>query len=442
MPNKLTYRTGWIYIVLIVAVPVVTWLQINGFGNFSDGYGFFYSFGRIFGLMALCLYAINFMLSTRLRMFDDLFGGMNRAYMAHHTVGGLAFVAMLMHPLLLATGYMAGGLTKQAAALLLPTFGAFVNWPVNFGIFALTATSTLLFITFYTKLKHEKWLKTHQLLGLAFSLVGLHVYLIPSDVAHHIFLRVYMLSLVSLGLIAYTYRTVFGEQLVQRKHLVVTEVARVAKKSIRITLRPREPRDALRFAPGQFVFVRFRQTGLPYEFHPFSITVRAGSPEVSLIVKASGDYTSQLWKLQPGAAAEIEGAFGRFYAQVPAGQPQIWIAGGIGITPFLSMAKSLTPQANVELFYVADDGSDIVEYNEIMQVVGQLQGHLRFTLHYSSQQGRISAATIQQQSPGGLAGKHVLLCGPPPMMNSLRQQLMQAGVAKQCIHTEEFTLAS
>lgn len=441
MFRALTYRTGWIYVVALTAVPVLIWFYAYGLDQFATAFGFWKALGKLAGLVALVLYALNFVLSTRLPLFDELFGGLNRAYTAHHIIGGVALMAMLAHPLLMAFGYMAGGLARDGMRMLLPSIGASVDWPLNLGFASLAVTFGLLYITFFMKLRYEAWFKTHQVLGVAFLLAGLHAYLIPSDLTTLPSLRAYMLVIIGLGLVAYGYRTVFGQLLVRRRKMVVAAVTPVSKRSIRISLMPRSPLDRLAFMPGQFVFVRFRQPGIPDQVHPFSVTSGMGSQQVDLIIKTLGDYTGRLWQLRPGAMAEVEGAFGRFYAHAPPNRPQVWVAGGIGITPFLSMAKSLPAQSGVELFYVVEDANDLVEYNELMQIVSQMPGRLSLQIYMSRQQGRITAGYIAQHSMNGLAGKHILLCGPPPMMASLRRQFQQGGISDNRIHSEEFMLS-
>ena len=77
------------------------------------------------------------------------------------------------------------------------------------------------------------------------------------------------------------------------------------------------------------------------QFHPFSITSAPGERTLRITVKAIGDYTSVLRRLEEGAEAIVEGPFGSF-SNLGLAQPrQIWAAGGIGVTPFLSMARSL-----------------------------------------------------------------------------------------------------
>ena len=68
-------------------------------------------------------------------------------------------------------------------------------------------------------------------------------------------------------------------------------------------------------------------------------------------VKALGDFTARLGqKLDVGQAVRVQGPFGRFRMSGTA--DEVWIAGGIGITPFLAWAAALSPDARpVHLFY-------------------------------------------------------------------------------------------
>jgi predicted ferric reductase len=60
---------------------------------------------------------------------------------------------------------------------------------------------------------------------------------------------------------------------------------------------------------------------------------------LSIGVKALGDCTRKIQSIEPGVMARVHGAFGNFLAERPA-SPQLWIAGGIGITPFLGQLRA------------------------------------------------------------------------------------------------------
>ena len=119
----------------------------------------------------------------------------------------------------------------------------------------------------------------------------------------------------------------------------VESVKAINDRVVAIEMAPRG--RAMRFSPGQFVFVQFFQRGISTEAHPFSVSSTPEDGRLRIVVKALGDYTSRLPALRRGAVARIEGPFGKFSHHNCPNRKQVWIAGGIGITPFLSMAGTL-----------------------------------------------------------------------------------------------------
>jgi predicted ferric reductase len=137
----------------------------------------------------------------------------------------------------------------------------------------------------------------------------------------------------------------------------------------------------------------------------------------------------------------VEGAYGRFSYGNFGNSQQIWVAGGIGITPFLSMARALGPDvARVDLYYSVKNESELVGLAELQAVQASGQNQVfRLFPFVADKQGFLTAAYIDQYS-GGLQGKDVLLCGPPPMMKALKKQLRDLGVPRRRVHSEEFSL--
>ena len=118
---------------------------------------------------------------------------------------------------------------------------------------------------------------------------------------------------------------------------IVQAVRPVAEGIVEISLKPLA--DAFKVNPGQFALVAFfagptfRGCG---EFHPFTISAVGADGEIRFGVKALGDCTRKIQSIEPGVMARVHGAFGDFLADRPAA-PQLWVAGGIGITSFLSL---------------------------------------------------------------------------------------------------------
>src|SRR5476651_1983158 len=106
------------------------------------------SIGQVAGIVGLTLFAFNLLLSTRIKLFEDLFGGLNKVFIAHHIIGGVALIALLIHPIFLALRLIPSSM-HDAALLLIPTFG---NLPVAYGIVALIGMIALLIITYFFSL--------------------------------------------------------------------------------------------------------------------------------------------------------------------------------------------------------------------------------------------------------------------------------------------------
>lgn len=123
----------------------------------------------------------------------------------------------------------------------------------------------------------------------------------------------------------------------------------------------------IRYKPGQFLFIRFPGVkGLSWQ-HPFSISGTTLSNNLRLSIKALGDHTRRMHRLlEPGTKVEIEGAFGRF-SYTSGGKRQLWIAGGIGITPFLSWICSFDDNFNreVDLFYTVSRAEEFLHLEEL-----------------------------------------------------------------------------
>jgi predicted ferric reductase len=150
-----------------------------------------------------------------------------------------------------------------------------------------------------------------------------------------------------------------------------------------------------------------------------------------------GDYTRAMRALEQGASARVEGPYGKFSYRHASARRQVWIAGGIGITPFLSMARSLRdPELDVVLFYAVKERSDAVFVDELESIARASPG---FTLVVVVEEevGFVTADLVAATT-GGLEGKDFLVCGPPVMINALRAQLAAKGVPPGRIHFELF----
>ncbi len=454
---------GWGVTIALCSVPIVLWYQLHSPETITTFGAWLLNFGRITGLVGTVMYALNLVFATRLKFLEFWFGGLNRVYIAHHVLGGLALVMLSLHPLLLAMRYVVPNSLgqmhlKEAALVLLPNgifpIEALFNtshdfhqsvlqqWAIFFGIIAFWGMVGLLLVTFFIIIPYRLWLISHKFLGVAFVISALHIIFINSDTSASGAMKTYMLVMIGIGVAAFIYRTLAGNILIKHFTYQVREVNIPAQNVVQITL------DALGkgmpYKPGQFVFIRFRHAGgdISREWHPFSISSSPRESGLQLSIKALGDYTSRLSAIQVGTIADIEGAYGRFSYVNHRNRNQIWIAGGIGISPFLSMVKDMPESGmHVDLYYSVRNESELIDWSLLYNSAMRMPDALRVIPFISEREtGFLDVPYIIEKS-GDIVGKDFYICGPPAMMASIKKQLRAQGVPGASIHSEEFAMS-
>ena len=193
----------------------------------------------------------------------------------------------------------------------------------------------------------------------------------------------------------------------------------------------------MRHRAGQFGFISFAGLGLS-EPHPFTLSAAPREDgQLRMSIGPLGDYTIRLMsRLEVGAKARVEGPFGDFGM---ARGPQVWVAAGIGITPFAAMAGTVTAESGpITLFYSVKTRKQAAHLEELEAVAAQ---HANFTLivRETSIEGRLSAGTITD-AVGDLQGKHVLYCGPAMLRKALWEGLRGHGLTARRFHYEMFEI--
>lgn len=429
-------RIGLAAIVIVTLLPIFLWADMKPFAlRFGDSFLALTSIGQVTALVGMTLFSVTMILSARVSFLEDYFGSLDRVYRIHHYTGTLGVLLIMVHPLALAVRLVPISVV-EAAKSLVP--GA--DWAINFGIFSILLFMLLLSITFYSKWRYQFRYVTHQMLGGAFFLGILHTMLIPSDISSNLLLRYFILSLAMLGLVAYVYRTILGKLAVKRYEYIVDAVSDLGQGITEVVMSPSN--EVMSYKPGQFIFISFVDGGISKETHPYSISSAPTQNKLAITSKALGDWSGTLKDLRVGAKARIEGPFGAFSYLRAKNSKQIWVAGGIGITPFLNMARNLyinqREDLSIDFYYATRTPEEMVFYNEL-KTISEVYPNLRLIPHSSEEKGFLTADVIKSTS-GGLTDADIFVCGPPPMMNSLKSQFSAAGIPKRFVHMEEFKL--
>ena len=113
--------------------------------------------------------------------------------------------------------------------------------------------------------------------------------------------------------------------------------------------------------------------------------------------------------------------------------------GGIGITPFLSALRSMTPGhgKTVRLYYCVRAASEALFFDELEARAADLAGVT--IVRFDSGTGkRINAYVIKDDVGGALQDWSYWLCGPKPLVAAVSEGLRREGVSRRRIHREEF----
>lgn len=376
---------------------------------------------------------ISLVLSTRMRFFEDMMGGLDKVYEAHHIIGSISFILLIHHPLLLAIQ----AIPKASLVALYLFPGALLSY--NLGVIALyIMIFSFLFMVIF-RLPYHWWKRTHQMLGFAGIIGGAHALNITSDISIFMPLRYWMAGWIWLGAASFIYMLVFYYRLGSIYKYKVTRIERFFD-IVNVYAQPLHRQ--IIFKPGQFAYVSFSNDGLGSEQHPFSFSSGPEDPEIRFSIKMLGDYTVNVPSVKKGDFMYIKGPYGRFGEVYVSGtKPLVWIVGGIGVTPFLSMMRyenRLKDGRPIEMFYCFTTRDEGVFSDEIHQLSVD-----RKTMHVhewcSTEKGRFSISqieTILHQYPD----YDVQICGPSPMMDSLQAQLQARGISEERIIFEKFQL--
>lgn len=423
----------------MILVPLLVLLL----GERPRGGGFWWDFSLALGYAALAMMGLQFWLTARFKRATAPFG-IDIIYVFHRYLASIALGFLLLHALVLvlrhpeavgrldprvAPGYMSAG----AAALLAFTL--------------LVATSLG---RKWLRLEYDHWRRWHGLLAVIGVICGLwHVagsasYLLsPAKRALWLGLALSWLALVVEVRVLRPWR-------LRRRPWRMESVRREPGRSWTLSLRP-ERDEAFRFFPGQFAWLHLGSSPFAQHEHPFSISSSPTDPgPLQFTIKELGDFTSGIGQTRVGEIAYVDGPYGRFSTEAhPHARGFVFVAGGVGIAPVMSMLRALAARADPRpawLFYGNRRWDRVVFRDEIEALRGRLDLHVVHVLgeppqDWTGERGIIDLEVMRRHLPPLLDGLHVMVCGPQPLIRLVGRSAEALGVARRHLHSEIFDLA-
>ena len=207
--------------------------------------------------------------------------------------------------------------------------------------------------------------------------------------------------------------------------------------------------DGLHFQPGQSVWLTLGRSSFSPRQHPFTIASSAASPRrLELTVKELGDFTRDIGRTPVGTRAYLDGSYGAFTLDLRAPRPLVCVAGGIGVTPMMSMIRTLRDREDrrpVLLVYASGALDKILFASELDDLVRNMDLGVVHVLEnpspgWTGERGLIGRELIDHHLTDRYEGAEFFVCGPEPMMNVVEQALRDRGVRGDCVHAEHFSL--
>ena len=451
MGNKsliLSYRLRLLFGTLLGIIPLLVMAGAASIPFFFESSSILYKFGldrqllrsgQVAGMIAGFLLLLQIILSARLKCLDRVFG-LSNLFKFHRMIGIIIAGLILIHPILMFI---------PEDRLTIPFEWRY--WPEFAGLFLLLLIVATVIVSHWRaglRLPFHRWWPIHRAAAiLIIAAFGVHV-LSVSDTFEQKLPK--MLAFGALGLCGLLFVWIRTRLLRnRRKTLTVAAVEPAGEDAVRLKIISKT-QNMPAYVPGQFSFITVLSPPIAREEHPFTI---ASSPTessfVEFIVRTTGDWTGQLNHLQPEDKVVMQGPFGHFsHLRLPAKNEIIMIAGGIGITPMLSMLRYMAHHNDprkITLIWSNKTQKHIILPHEFQNLEVQLNG-LRI-LHvltrdpeFSGEKGRLDRPGLKRLISDCSHSAAIFVCGPDQMMKDVFNSLVSLGFPKRMIFMERFRL--
>ncbi len=421
------HNIGNLSIIICVLLTLLVWFVFppvnDGRENFVRQYA-----GEIIGSVNIVLMAWSLFISTRPRWAEPFFGGLDKMYIAHRRTSVTALLMIFVHVLTVPIT-----LTGWALGNYLAVF-AFT------GIVSIALVSLSPRIPFLNKITggtYQGWKNIKKYIGIFFIAGFIHSLTIGNPLNAFIAINWVQIFFI-IGAASYLYTELFGRFFKKYLPYTVEATNHPNGSTTEVIMRPKKDPISHQRA-GQFLFVRFPNSGTLDESHPFTISSAPHEDVLRVTIKASGDFTRSLFTdLKPGMDAVVEGAYGMFDYKT-GGQKQIWIAGGIGLTPFLSFIRDMDGDLKQDVdFYYSVRHKDEALFLDEIETAAKKNPRLKTHIRFSVVDGSLGIEEIVRNASGALSGYHIYMCGPLPMIQAFEKKFLESGVPAKNIHFEEF----
>jgi len=353
----------------------------------------------------------------------------------HKWLGKYGVLAIFAHPLFVIISF-----GESLLYSVIPNLSTEYERHVTLGRISLW----ILLITWFVsaiirgKIGFRPWKYLHYLAYICVPFAVLHVPDVGSHYMSSTTVKIYFFTLV-LTFVLVTLARLRGILNFDKAPYTVISHTQVTDTDYVLNLKP-SSELSLHPKRGQYVYVKL---GFISEDHPFSVLqYNPMTNTVAVGYRVSGEYTNIMSRLETGDLVYVGGPYGEFMAQYETdSRPSVFISGGIGITPFVDQIIAGKDKREQWLFAANRTRSSAVFIPELKPYLGKrlisVYSQEPSQLVPGEQSGYITTELLQE-SLGNLSKYSFYLCGPPVMMDAMKELLASNGVSDKRIYNEQF----
>jgi predicted ferric reductase len=430
--------TVWVIVYLLFILAPLFALLL---GTWPAPRDFWTEVSVALGYAGLAMMGLQFGLTARFRYVTDPWGE-DVIYHFHRQISLIAVGLVVAHPLILFV-------VRPELLALLNSIAA--PWRARFAALSTYSLIALVVTALWRaklNIRYETWHLSHIVLAVVavaaglLHMVGWSFYLTdPWKQALWIGLTIFWLGLLG-------YVRIIKPLFMLRRPYRVSEVREERGDTWTLVMRP-DGHPGFRFSPGQFGWLTVWGSPFTITGHPFSFSSSAAVADgrVEMTIRNLGDFTSAIHKVPVGQRVYLDGPYGAFTIDRNPADMHVLIAGGVGITPMVSIIRTLADRGDerpVILLYGSKDWESVTFREELEALEARLNLTVVHVLvhppkGWTGEQGFINAEVFKRHLPPLYAAHEYFICGPDVMMDAIEKALRELDVPLSKYHSERYS---
>lgn len=434
--NRIIQGAFWIGVYLLLTLTPL--LLLMG-GSAPPGRSFWTEFSIAIAFAGMAIMGMQFLITARFRHTNAPYG-MDIMYYFHREISWVALGVVLAHPIIIF-------FERPEMLALLNVFEA--PWRARFAVISTVALLALILTSIWRqllRLNYEVWRVLHGILAVTAVALGMLHAAMWGNYIGTPWKAAFWIALATFWLGALAYVRLGKPMLMLRRPYRVTAVNPERSSAWTLAMEP-EGHRGFRFKPGQFAWLSLWNGPFNMREHPFSFSSSAERRgQVTMTIRELGDFTSTIKDVRPGQRAYLDGPYGAFSVDRIRSPGYVFIAGGVGITPMMSMLRTLADRGNdqpILLIYANGSWDDVIFREELEEMKSRLNITIVHVLDrpppgWQGESGFVTAEILKRYLPADRNSRDYFICGPDVMMDAVERALTDLRVSLDYIHSERY----